>query len=253
MRLEDYKKRLIAEGYSQRTVQIYTILVGQYLNIYNRPDKASIIDFLSQLSENGSSHQKLRMYYYALARYYYYSTGSKLDVKPPRSMPAPVQALTNEEARRLIKAASENEKYQTIIEFLLKTGLRVSELLNLKPEDIDLKAGTVYVKYGKRGKHRVIPADAGILKRMVKHLPLGITARRIEQAIRTYAKRARITKKRVSPHVLRHTYATILLRNGVNLEYIRRLLGHSSIKTTMVYLDVTDEDLKKVYKEHFRL
>jgi site-specific recombinase XerD len=160
---------------------------------------------------------------------------------------------------------------KAILEMLFSTGLRVSELASLKIENVNLKRDEFTV-LGKGKKHRVVffSDDA---KRSVKAYidhrkdtspylfvrhdrarraagatshPL--TPRSIQRIVDRYAREAGITK-RVTPHTLRHTYATDLLRNGADIRAVQSLLGHESITTTQVYTHITDKELKRVYKE----
>ena len=158
---------------------------------------------------------------------------------------------------------------KAMIEMLFSTGMRVGELSRLKMDQINLKRDEFTVK-GKGSKHRVVflSTDA---KRAVQNyirargdvspfLFVGhdrakvsrgasgpLTPRSIQRIVEKYATEAGITKK-ITPHVLRHTYATDLLRNGADIRSVQAMLGHESITTTQVYTHVTDKQLKQVHK-----
>ena len=161
---------------------------------------------------------------------------------------------------------------RAILELLFSGGLRVSELVNLDREHINLKRREFMVR-GKGKKNRPIfisdkaaQAIGSYLKRRQDNLkPLFIrysgaqdelndgeyrrlTARSVQRMIQRYAKLAGITKK-VTPHTLRHSFATDLLMNGADLRSVQSLLGHSNISTTQIYTHVTDPHLKEVHKK----
>ncbi|MFA6130781.1 MAG: site-specific tyrosine recombinase/integron integrase [Patescibacteria group bacterium] len=156
-----------------------------------------------------------------------------------------------------------------IIETLFSAGLRVSELASLKRENINLKREEFTIK-GKGSKHRVVflsPEARNAIRDylstrkdsspfiFVGHDPAkrsrgaveSLTPRSIQRIIDRYAKESGITK-RITPHVLRHTFATDLLRNGADLRSVQALLGHESITTTQVYTHITDKELRRVHK-----
>ncbi len=162
---------------------------------------------------------------------------------------------------------------KAILDLLFSTGLRVSELSNLKKEDINLDKSEFSVR-GKGGKVRVVFIDETAKESLKKYLQLrqddseflfisyghsekilerniqevcGITPRSIQRMVRKYAKMAGITKT-VTPHTIRHSFATDLLMNGADLRSVQSLLGHSSITTTQVYTHITDQHLEDVHQ-----
>jgi len=158
---------------------------------------------------------------------------------------------------------------RAILELLFSTGLRVSELCSLDT-DLDLSRDSFSIR-GKGDKVRVVflsdvakDAIRAYLKarkdmnealfvnvprnRNVKRDPSRLTPRSIELLIKTYAAKAGITKK-VTPHVLRHSFATDLLNNGADIRSVQQLLGHASINTTQIYTHVTDAHLAEVHKQ----
>lgn len=162
---------------------------------------------------------------------------------------------------------------KAILEFLFSTGLRVSELAGLDTSDINFQRGEISV-LGKGKKVRVvflssdalytidqylknrgfIRPEAGTFKKDLEE-PLflsrrqeRLTVRSIERIVKKYAQRAGITKK-VSPHTLRHSFATDLLIAGADIRSVQSMLGHSSITTTQVYTHVTDQHLREVHQK----
>lgn len=159
---------------------------------------------------------------------------------------------------------------KAILELLFSTGLRVSECAGLRIDQVNLKREEFTVK-GKGSKHRVVfladdakRALKGYLDKrrdvsdylFVRHdrarhnveSPAPLTPRSVQRIVDRYARMAGITKA-VTPHTLRHTFATDLLRNGADIRSVQSLLGHESITTTQVYTHITDKELKRVYSK----
>ena len=148
-----------------------------------------------------------------------------------------------------------------ILELLFSTGLRVSELQKLDVADLNMERGEIPVR-GKGGKVRVVFLSESAKKILSEYLiaigdcePLivnkidgsRLSVRSIERIVSKYAKAAGISKK-VSPHTLRHTFATDLLINGADLRSVQSLLGHSNISTTQIYTHVTDQHLREIHQ-----
>lgn len=182
-----------------------------------------------------------------------------------------VDLITPEELNRLLDATSgENEQElrdRAILELLFSTGLRVSELCSLNA-DIDLSSPELSVR-GKGDKVRVVFISPAAKKAVFTYLkarkdmeePLFVsygkgrtgedrrlTPRSIERMIKTYAAKAGITKK-VTPHIIRHSFATDLLQNGADIRSVQALLGHANIATTQVYTHVTDSHLRNIHEQ----
>ncbi len=156
---------------------------------------------------------------------------------------------------------------RAILELLFSTGLRVSELCGLNRDTIDLKQDEFSIR-GKGSKVRVVfvsPAAKRALKNYLEKLDLPgealfpnfhrggerLTPRSIERLVRHYSVKAGISRK-VTPHVIRHSFATDLLRNGADLRSVQMLLGHANIATTQIYTHLTDKQLKKVHSRFHR-
>lgn len=182
-----------------------------------------------------------------------------------------VDLITIEELNRLMDVVSKGETEQklrdrAILELLFSTGLRVSELCALNA-DIDLSRDELSVR-GKGDKVRVVFISLDAKDAVMKYLkarkdmeePLFVsygkntqkgdrrlTPRSVERLIKKYAIEAGITKK-VTPHIIRHSFATDLLQNGADLRSVQALLGHANIATTQVYTHVTDSHLRDIHK-----
>ena len=186
-----------------------------------------------------------------------------------------VSFLETDELRRFLLAPEKDPtivgtRDKAILELLFSTGLRVSEIANLRIDAINLKLDEFTV-LGKGSKHRVVFLSEGARRGVKAYLERRrdvspflfvrhdrarkftpgahpLTPRSIQRIVDRYSREAGITK-RVTPHTLRHTYATDLLRNGADIRSVQSLLGHESITTTQVYTHITDKELKRVYKE----
>ncbi len=184
-----------------------------------------------------------------------------------------IDLISSDELKRLLEAPNGTDlkslRDRAILELLFSTGLRVSELCSLS-RDMDLKADEFAVR-GKGDKVRVVfisdmareSIKAYLAKRIDPDDPLfikvgsaesnktketGLTKRSIERIVKYYAIKAGISKK-VTPHVIRHCFATDLLGNGADLRSVQMLLGHANISTTQIYTHVTDSELKRVHKQ----
>ncbi|KAF0134511.1 MAG: integrase/recombinase XerC [Candidatus Saganbacteria bacterium] len=173
--------------------------------------------------------------------------------------------LYKEETEKLLEAANKNTvlglRDKAMLELLYGSGIRVSEAVKLNIPDIDFEGGEVRV-FGKGSKERIVligkfAISAGkeyLLKRgkigtkaiFVNKRGGRLTARSVERMIKEYSKKAGISKP-ITPHTLRHTFATDLLSNGADLRTVQELLGHASLSTTQVYTHITKEKLKSVY------
>ena len=180
--------------------------------------------------------------------------------------------LENNELERLLNAP-DNDSFKSlrdcaILELLFSTGLRVSELCGLNRDSINLKSGEFAVR-GKGDKIRLVflsetakttlknylekrqDVDEALFIRETKNLAktnnLRLTSRSVERLIKYYAAKAGLSKK-VTPHTLRHSFATDLLMNGADIRSVQALLGHSNITTTQIYTHITDKQLREVHQ-----
>jgi len=227
---------------------------------------------------NGTLKKKTQNYYLIALRMFlkYLAKRGIPSLAPERIELASVgerelDLISSEDLARLLKAPEGADvralRDRAMLELLFSTGLRVSELCSLD-RDLDFKKGEFSVR-GKREKVRVVfvspEAQNALSTYLAKRKDMGeamfvgmsnvkgnkeserITPRSIERIVKHYAIKAGISKK-VTPHVLRHTFATDLLGNGADLRSVQALLGHSNIQTTQVYTHVTDKHLRDIHK-----
>ncbi|MFA9473886.1 MAG: site-specific tyrosine recombinase XerD [Filomicrobium sp.] len=206
--------------------------------------------------------------------------------KKARSLP---KTLSIAEVDRLIESASRRadqavgaERYRSVrlyclLEVLYATGLRVSELVSL-PRDVLTGDGQVLTVKGKGGRERIVPLSSNARSALQSYLQLGaapgdslsptvatrwlfpsksaqghLTRQRFGQDLKELAEEATIDPERVSPHVLRHAFASHLLDRGADLRVVQQLLGHADISTTEIYTHVLQERLKKLIEQHHPL
>ncbi len=191
---------------------------------------------------------------------------------PKLSRPLP-KSLTEEEVERLLAAPNVAESLglrdRAMLEVLYATGLRVSELTALKIDEINLRQGVVRIM-GKGNRERLVPLGEEAMQWLDRYLAEGrpnilrdrqtvflfptrrsdhMTRQAFWHIIKRYARDAEI-RKSLSPHTLRHAFATHLLNNGADLRVVQMLLGHSDVSTTQIYTHVARERLKELHQEH---
>lgn len=134
------------------------------------------------------------------------------------------------------------------------SGLRVSEVINLEPRDFDFENGKLKVRNGKGGKDRLVPIPKGMPERWVEeYIPFEFKDRSLQKAFKRALLHAGILERKpdASFHSLRHGFATTCLKKGINLRSIQRMLGHSDLSTTGMYLDLCVDDIVEEYLEKY--
>ena len=297
MKIEEAIKRYldyleIEKGKSIKTRKNYQYYLSVFKNFLEELKKteASIEDidlesirlfrlFLNRKKIDGQKRtlsKKTQSYYLIALRNflkylirYNYKVLSPEKIELPKIEPREIKVISWEELERLLSAPKGNSlkelRDRAILEMLFSTGLRVSELTNLKRKDINLKAGEFTVR-GKGSKIRIVFLSSVAKQVLAKYLKkrqdseehlfvslpkknkvTPLTSRSIQRIVSYWARRAGIVKP-VTPHTLRHMFATDLLQNGADLRAIQELLGHSQITTTQVYTHLSNQALKEVYQ-----
>ena len=253
MEIEKLRQYMRVAGYSRRTIEAYSRCVSEI-------GEQDLFAFLDNQAVNGKSGYTLNQYH---AAYKLYSTkvlGKAWNKKFPyskRHKKLPV-VLSRDEIKLVIEAIG-NSKHKLMIGLAYGAGLRVSELIELRVGDIDLDSLILTVRDGKGGKDRltVIPES---LKSELVDLTLhrapsdyvfestigGKLTTRTAQIVLAHALTASGVKKNATFHSLRHSFATHLLENGVDVRYIQELLGHASISTTQIYTHVANTKLANI-------
>ncbi len=265
--IAEYETYLDLEGKSPNTVRMYSYYVRKYLEWGGKLSSRSALRFLARLRRQGYSNKSLNLVVQALRSYFrfegYEEEAEKL--KPPKVPKSLPKALTREEIRKLLSVIPWTRKRDRLIVLLLYgAGLRVSELCNLKKGDVDFERSLIHVRGGKGAKDRVVPIPAFLLGEIEEYLKLReddseylivedrrekkdkISPNTVWYILRKYGEKAGV---RVTPHMLRHSFATHMLENGVDIRAIQELLGHSNLSTTQIYTKVTVEHLRKAQEK----
>ncbi len=265
--VDDFAEYLRGEKRSENTVMEYTLMVRDMLkHIGKRAEDITLGDlnrykmYLS--TKKKYSKNSLYLAVKAIGAYFKFKgldTARGLSApRRPKQMP---KYLSEDEVKRLLEAAREDPRDYAIISLLVYSGLRVSELCNLRLEDVDFEERVIYVRSGKGDKDRIVVVSQPVIDAIENYLYTReddmeylfssrkserISRVQVFRIVKKYAEMAGI-KKDVTPHVLRHTLATTLLRRGVDIRFIQQFLGHSSVATTQIYTHVDDALLKSVY------
>ena len=258
--LNKLKVELKIRGFSPLTVRNYSFFVEKFLGRNNKNfTELNEDDAKAYLSEMFDTKSKNTIMLAAASLKFFYTEILKKEfsqVKMPKKDSKLPEVLIKDEVKKLIDS-TDNNKSRLIISLLYSSGLRVSELVNLKVEDLNLQKGIGWVRKGKGGKDRQIIISNNLANELKEYLEnkkeniyvfskeKALTTRNIQKIIKRTKERAGINKK-VTPHTLRHSFATHLLEQGTDIRMIQVLLGHSSLNTTQVYAHISSEQIKKV-------
>lgn len=258
---------LTSKRYSPNTIKTYTEALRAFLIFFNERSVASLTndDVVTYNNEyilkKGLSASYQNQIVNAIKLFFTTVLGTKMEIakihRPRREKILP-NVLSKEEVKMLLEAHS-NVKHKVMLSLLYSCGLRRSELLNLKPNDIDSKRNIVIIRQGKGKKDRITPLSAKILE-MLRNYYVAYKPKiwlfegqsgghYSEQSLQSVLKQALAKtkiKKPVTLHWLRHSYATHLLESGTDLRYIQELLGHNSSKTTEIYTHVSTKNLQQI-------
>jgi len=280
--IEEYLIELEIRNYSQNTIKTYKSIVKnfhEYLldekDLYDgRRFLRSFKRFIQYLKRDRMVSQNyIYLVTVVVKKFLEFNNISFLnEIKTPKRTKSLPKSLNEIEVEKLINAvdcdviedniAKKTMKLRNklILALLYSSGLRISELVTLITKDIDLDERTMRIR-GKGEKDRIVLFDNNAKKLIEEYLEFKksdtdylflnrfdkpLTPRYVQMMIKKYAEIAGI-KKKVTPHILRHSFATHLLKNGVDIRVIQQLLGHSNLSTTQIYTSVDMETLKSVY------
>ncbi|MEM3850616.1 MAG: tyrosine-type recombinase/integrase [Thermoplasmata archaeon] len=266
--IEKFNRHLMSEKRSYNTIKEYKSIVKNFLNFINKDIKDITLEDVEKYKEYMAiekKYSKQTIYLSMKALQVFFKFLKREDLTklkaPKRSKKLP-NYLNDREMREILESSKENVRDYVMLMVLAYTGIRVSELCSLKVEDIDFIENVIHIQSGKGDKDRIVIVDSKVMNLLKDYLKNEkifegnvfrskkgekISTTHVERLVRYYAKKAGINKK-VTPHVIRHTFATTLLRNGADIRFIQQILGHSSVATTQIYTHVDDDALKEVYK-----
>lgn len=246
--------------------------------------REQITGYMTQLKEKGLAAATIARKLAAIKAFYRFMTAEGyMDANPAEVVEAGTKGiklprvLSEDEVVRLLNqpdiTTAEGFRDRTMLEVLYATGMRVSELINLTLDRVDLNMKYI-IAFGKGSKERIVPLGSVAAEFMQQYLEKvrpklthagrntnivflafgghELTRQRFWQIIRAYGRKANINKA-LTPHILRHSFATHLLDNGADLRSVQELLGHSDISTTQIYTHLTNKRLRDIYaKAHPR-
>ena len=270
---------------SENTLQSYKRDLKQFKKYiedcevhYNRVKEEDIKDYIRELQEDGKKASSISRCIASIRSFYQFVLKrNKIKIDPTANIQSPKiekrvpSVLTSKEVELLLEQPKDVDlkgvRDKAMLEFAYATGMRVTEIISLNIDDVNLEEG--YVVCNNANKQRNIPLgtmslkalreyveearDILIKKEDEKALFVNINGTRLTRQgfwkiIKYYKEQAHITKD-ITPHVLRHSFATHLLQNGADLKAIQTMLGHSDISSTQVYMQFQDEGIKNVYRK----
>ena len=267
-KIAQFKRWLSSKRYSANTIKTYTDALKTFLKYYhNKPieqiTNEDIIAFNNDyILKNKLSTSFQNQVVNSIKLFYRQIQGANINVelvhRPKREKLLP-NVLSKEEIKQILNAPT-NIKHKAMLSLIYACGLRRSELLNLKPNDIDSKRGVIIIRQAKGKKDRIAPLSEKIVEMLREYYKTYKPATWLfegqtmnekydERSLASVLKRAlekTNISKPVTLHWLRHSYATHLLENGTDLRYIQELLGHKSSKTTEIYTHVSTKNIQNI-------
>ncbi len=278
---------IVEKGLSRNTIDAYSRDLLDFINHLTEMKVADpgnvapvdIVKYIGRLRDSGiaprSSARKLttiRMFYRFLNAERYIKDNPTLLVELPKGISRLPKAISLEMVDMLLSAPDARTplglRDKAMFELLYATGLRVSELVSLKVGDVNLDVGYL-MAFGKGSKERIVPIGESaqvwvkdyilngrskLSKRHSENLFInrsgkGLSRQGFWKIIKSYARKAKLTLP-ITPHTLRHSFATHLLEGGADLRSVQMMLGHADISTTQIYTHVTTKRLKDIHKKH---
>jgi len=256
--LEKLKRELEIRNFSKQTVKGYIYSVEKFLEFskYKGLNEETVKIYIQKSLEN-KNPSSVRKDLFAIKFFFDKIINQKLILPNPKKNNTLPEILTFEEIRKMIEV-TKNIKHRLIIKLLYGCGLRVSEIVNLRLQDLNFGEELIKIQLAKGKKDRFVKIPSSIKQELENYSEINgseilfpsarkgkLTKDTIQKIVQNSAKKAGI-KKRVYPHLLRHSFATHLLEQGTDLRIIQKLLGHSDIKTTQIYTQISQASIKNV-------
>ena len=267
-KIDDFRKWMETRRYSESTIKTYTGMLGVFLRFIS-PRESSDVDagdmvrFVSEyIIPRKLSYTFQNQIVNAAKLFYRHVYRTDLDVgtfeRPRRQYRLP-NVLAKEEIKKILEVQT-NEKHRLMLAIIYACGLRRSELLNLKPADIDRQRKLIIIRQSKGSKDRIVPVSDRMIMMIDDYLSRyrperyvfegqargeQYSATSLQKVLKEACRKAGISKP-VTLHWLRHSYATHLLESGTDLRFIQELLGHSSSRTTEIYTHVSTKSIQNI-------
>ncbi|WP_027714058.1 site-specific tyrosine recombinase XerD [Desulfuromonas sp. TF] len=278
---------VVERGLSRNTLDAYGRDLSRYLDFLEREridrfdavTPSLVLRYLAHLKDAGLSPRSrartlvsLRMFHKFLLAEKYAETNPTSRVEAPKMLNALPHTLSPSEVERLLASPAGERPLElrdrAMFEILYATGLRVSELVGLKLGSLQLDVGYL-TAFGKRSKERIVPIGEMAIEELRRYMTFGrpslekegspilflnrsgrgLTRQGFWKIIKRRALEAGISKN-ITPHTLRHSFATHLLENGADLRSVQTMLGHADISTTQIYTHVTRERLRRIHEQY---
>jgi site-specific recombinase XerD len=266
MSVADFRKILVVKRYSENTLKVYLSVV-QLAEVHFKKQLFDVSEaelhqfFYHMIHTKGISVSYQKQIAMALKLYYQLVHDKAIHLEflmPERKSEKLPVILSFEEIKRLLKAVN-NLKHKCMIALNYSAGLRIGEMIKMRINDIDSSRMMIHIKSAKGQKDRMVPLSSKLLKMLRAYYKIyapkdylfegqsgmAYSPSSFNQMLKKASKKAKI-RKQFSSHALRHSYATHLLENGMDVRVIQKLLGHNSIKTTMIYTQVAKSTLANV-------
>lgn len=258
--LEKLSERCKLKGFSPQTIKSYLFHVSDFLNFLDKSRlNLNNEGVKSYLLSQEKARNTIRLKHMAIRFFFLEVLKSplKLEEIPLMKKENKLPKVISKQKIKLMIDSCSNLKHKLIIKFLYSSGLRLSELLNLKRKDIDFDNNLIFIRNGKGSKDRVTLLSPNLKDDLLKYYSInefktdyifeGRKGKYSQKSVQKILER--LSKKigiKIHPHMLRHSFATHLLEQGTDLRHIQKLLGHSSSATTEIYTHVANKDLKNI-------
>lgn len=262
--LDKMERELRIRNYGIKTVKSYLYGLREYFAFkkdhLTTLDQENIRDFLLQCEERGISPQSRNLFLNAIKFFYreVIRTTEKIEIRSAKKANSLPVVLSKMDIDRIITSV-QNSKHKLLLSISYSSGLRVSEVVALKVKDVCLTDFTIHIRQSKGRKDRI----SVLSEKLVSDLSQAIVSKKQDAFVFESERTGKLTtrtaqkifenalkksgvKKDATFHSLRHSFATHLLENGVDIRYVQELLGHQNIRTTQVYTHVTNPKLKNI-------